>query len=98
MTQEDFNFVCYYLTNELKLELKTELPNDVCFAFENEELQDDFKIAFTRKDVELYLIKIENYCNKTSSAKDFITNENSKILLPKSAAIFWNVVKFNTLS
>ena len=81
---------------KLKLELKTTDSSTVCFALENEELRNDFKISFTPNDVELYLNKIENYCNKTSSIKDFISNKNSKIRLPKTAEVFWNVIKYNT--
>ncbi len=92
----DFEILLDHLQNVLKLELNNEDSSRVCFAFENEELRDDFKISFTTNDAELYLIKIKNYCDKTSSTKDFIINKNSKIPLPKTAELFWNVTKFDT--
>lgn len=96
MKPTDFEVLLDHLQNVLKLELNNEDSGRVCFAFENEELSDDFKISFTPNDVELYLIKIKKYCNKTTSVKDFITNKNSKIPLPKTEELFWNVIKFDT--
>ncbi|MFN3020111.1 hypothetical protein [Soonwooa sp.] len=60
-----FEILLDHLQNAWTLELNNKDSGIVCFAFENEELRDDFKISFTRKDAKLYLNKIKNYCDKT---------------------------------
>lgn len=83
-----------YLEQELKLELIKPNSNEVCFAFNNHELRDDFKISFSIGDVEKYLENIKKYPALAENKNDFILRENSTILFPKSTESFWKIVQF----
>lgn len=66
------------IEHKLKLLFTEESQNgNVCYAYTNEEMRDDFKLSFTRRDL-------------TNFLRSFDGNE---IIIPSDTDVFWKRVR-----
>lgn len=92
---QSFHLLKEHLETFLRLEFSTsEHISNVCFINQNSELRDDFKISFSKNDMENYLRNINTIESSHLQSDDFIKDNKSKIFLPKTAKIFWTVANY----
>lgn len=69
-----------------------EEPGNVCFAEAHEEMRADFRLTFTKKDLEDYLTKTKDYTPETCKASFFTYDAELRLYFPKTSTIFWKMI------
>ncbi len=82
------------IEQSLELSFVPERENgNLCFAQNNDELQDDYKQVFAPIDLLDYIYAVLHSPSYREKYKEFLKIDFPRVPYPKSAAVFWRLVK-----